>query len=57
MPSLTGGMPEVSDAEYKALVQSAYEGRVLIGVDRIFARRLYTDVATSAIETATGEAV
>jgi hypothetical protein len=45
----------MNDAEYTALVQSAHEGRVLIGVDRIFARRLYTDIATSAIDTATGE--
>ncbi|HXH24686.1 MAG TPA: hypothetical protein VNI78_05515, partial [Vicinamibacterales bacterium] len=46
----------MNDAEYTALVQSAYDGRALIGVDRVFARRLYTDVPTSAIENATGEA-
>lgn len=46
----------MNDAEYKALVQSAYDGRALIGVDRVFARKLYTDVATSRIEDTTGEA-
>lgn len=46
----------MNDAEYKAFVQSAYQGRLLVGVDRVFARKLYTDVSTSAIEEATGEA-
>lgn len=46
----------MNDADYKTLVQSTYDGRVLVGVDRAFARNLYTDVATSAIEDATGEA-
>lgn len=45
----------MNDAEYKAFVESAYDGRVLIGVDRVFARRLYTDLATSRIQEATGE--
>jgi len=43
-------------ADYETLVRAAYDGRILIGVDRAFARRLYTDVATSAIKEATGEA-
>ena len=46
----------MNDTEYKAFVQSAYQGRLLVGVDRVFARKLYTDVATAAIEKATGEA-
>jgi len=46
----------MNDSEYKSLVQAAYDGRLLVGVDRIFARKLYTDVPTSAIEEATGEA-
>ena len=43
------------DAEYKAFVQSVYDGRLLVGVDRIFARELYTEISTSEIEEATGE--
>jgi len=46
----------MNDAEYKAFVESACHGRVLVGVDRVFARKLYTDVPLSAIEEATGEA-
>lgn len=46
----------MNEAEYERLVQSAYDDRVLVGIDRAFARRLYTDVATSKIEEATGEA-
>jgi hypothetical protein len=46
----------MNDTEYKAFVESAYHGRLLVGVDRVFARKLYTDVPTSAIEEATGEA-
>jgi len=46
----------MNDDQYKTLVQSAYDGRLLVGVDRVFARKLYTGMATSAIEEATGEA-
>lgn len=46
----------MNDNQYKTLVQSAYDGRLLVGVDKVFARKLYTDVATAAIEEATGEA-
>ena len=42
----------MDDAEYKEFVESAYHGRVLIGVDRIFARRVYTDIPTSTIQEA-----
>lgn len=49
------GMTPEEDAEYKAFVQSAYDGRLLVGVDRIFARKLYTEISTSEIEEATGE--
>jgi hypothetical protein len=45
----------MNDAEYRALVQSAYDGRLVIGVDRIYARKLYTEISTSALEEATGE--
>lgn len=46
----------MNDADYKALVQAAYNGQIIVGVDRVFARKLYTDVAISTIEKATGEA-
>lgn len=46
----------MNEAEYERLVQSAYDDRILVGIDRAFARRLYTDVATSQIEDVTGEA-
>jgi len=39
----------MNDAEYNALVQSANDGRLVIGVDRIFARKLYTEASTSAL--------
>ena len=44
------------DAEYRRLVESAYAGQTLVGVDREYARKLYMNIATSAIEQATGEA-
>jgi len=46
----------MDDAEYKKFVESAYHGRVLIGVDRVFARKVYTDIPISTIWEATGEA-
>src|SRR5207249_6315752 len=46
----------MNDTEYEAFIQSACDGRVLIGVDRIYARQVYLEMATSAIEEATGEA-
>jgi hypothetical protein len=46
----------MNEGDYRTFVQSAHNGRTLVGVDRIFARKLYTDVATSTIEEATGEA-
>jgi len=46
----------MNEAEYEQLVQAAYDDRILVGIDRAFARRLYTNVATSEIEEATGEA-
>src|SRR5207249_10000082 len=45
----------MNDAEYEAFVQSACDGRAQIGVDRIYARQVYLEMATSAIEEATGE--
>lgn len=45
----------MNDAEYKALVQSAYEGKILIGVDRIFARKVYMEVPAEVIYLLTGE--
>ena len=42
-------------AEYKAFVQSAHEGGLLVGVDRIFAQKLYTKISISEIEETTGE--
>jgi len=46
----------MNDADYDTFVQSARNGRTLVGVDRVFARKLYTSVTTSAIKEATGEA-
>lgn len=46
----------MKEFEYKAFVESSYQGRVVVGVDRVFARKLYTDVPIFAIEEATGEA-
>lgn len=46
----------MNDPEYDAFVQSAKDGHLLIGVDRIFARKLYMEASTSQIEEATGEA-
>ena len=42
--------------DYKVFVQSVHDGRTLVGIDRIFARKLYTSRATSEIKKATGEA-
>ena len=42
----------MDEAEYKELVESAYHGRVLIGVDRVFARKVYTDLPPSTIQEA-----
>jgi len=45
----------MNDVDYKAFVQDANDGRVLIGVDRPFARSVYTNMASIAIQQATGE--
>ena len=45
----------INDTDYRTFVQAACDGRILVGVDRVFARRLYTGVPISVIRTATGE--
>jgi hypothetical protein len=45
----------MTEAEYQQLVKDAYRGGTLIGVDRGFARKLYTDVSTAKIRELTGE--
>ncbi len=42
--------------EFDELVRGEAAGQLLIGVDRAFARRFYTDVSLREIETRTGEA-
>ena len=37
------------DTEYKAFVQAACDGQILVGVDRIFARKLYTELSASKL--------
>ena len=46
----------MTEAEYKEFVKAAYDGAILIGVDRAFARRFYTTIPLSKIEDETGEA-
>ena len=46
----------MTEAEYTTFVKSARDGNIVIGVDRPYARRLYTDVSISLIAGATGEA-
>jgi len=46
----------MSHSEYRTFIQAAHEGQILVGVDRVYARKLYTDVPISVIEEATGEA-
>jgi len=46
----------MKDEEHQRLVELEDQGKVLIGVDRIVARRFYTDLPISTIEKETGEA-
>lgn len=45
----------MDDLDHKRLAQLESEGRILIGVDRTYARKLYTDVPISTIQRETGE--
>jgi hypothetical protein len=45
----------MTDSEYQRFVASVYAGRSIVGVDRQYARKLYTDIPFSAIEAKTGE--
>ena len=45
----------MTEDEYKALVAHANSGALLIGVDRAFARKFYTDVPLAKIKEETGE--
>ena len=46
----------MTEDEYKAFVAHAKSGTLLIGIDRAFARRFYTDVPLTRIKEETGEA-
>ena len=43
----------MNEAEYRQFVQDANVGRILVGVDRLFARRVFTNMSLSAIRQAT----
>jgi hypothetical protein len=45
----------MTDEEYKKIVELAYSNKVLIGIDRIFARKFYTDISLSKIRDETYE--
>ena len=45
----------MTEDQYKALVARVESGSLLIGIDRAFARKFYTDVPLSRIEEDTGE--
>jgi len=45
----------MNDTEHKELVKLAEAGKILIGVDRAAARKLFTDVPLSKIQKMTGE--
>ncbi len=47
----------MNEAEYEEFVQAAYDGHVVVGVDRVDAKKLYTEVSLADIEKATGETV
>jgi hypothetical protein len=43
--------------EHRELVEAEKQGRILVGVDRVYARKLYTDVSLRRIKELTGEPV
>ena len=45
----------MTEDEYKAFVAHANSGTLLIGIDRAFARKFYTDIPLSRIKEKTGE--
>jgi len=45
----------MTENEYKQFVDEVYKGNVLLGVDRAFARQLFTGVSIKTIEEKTGE--
>lgn len=45
----------MTEAEHQQLVKDAYRGGTVIGVDRGFARKLYTDISAARIRELTGE--
>ena len=46
----------MTESEYKAFVEQACSGGLMIGIDRAVARKFYTDIPLSKIEEETGEA-
>ena len=44
------------DAEHETFAERAYSGEILVGIDRPFARRFYTDISLHVIKQETGEA-
>jgi len=47
----------MTEEEHRELVEAENRGSALIGVDRVYARKLYTDIPLHRIEDLTGEAV
>ncbi len=47
----------MTEQEHRELVEAENRGSILVGVDRVYARKLYTDVPIRRIEDLTGEAV
>lgn len=46
---------DIPEAKYRELVEQVYAGNIIIGVDRPFARQLYTSVPMATIHDQTGE--
>ncbi len=45
----------ITQEEYQDLVKRAYEGKILVGVDRALARKVYTNLSIAKIRAFTGE--
>jgi hypothetical protein len=45
----------ITQQEYQELVKRAYEGKILLGVDRALARKVYTNLSLAKIREFTGE--
>ncbi len=47
----------MTEQEHRELVEAEKQGSILVGVDRIYARKLYTDASFHCVEELTGEPV